>query len=224
MVRHLILVYALLGLNAFAQTSTSDLIRADEQKRLQTCLELQETDPEDAYEFALAWQGEGRTYQSQYCAATGLIALGKHEEGAIRLEELAISQTLPISLKERGVYMAQAGNAWLLANLPDQAIVALTEAIKLEKFDANLYLDRARAYLAQKHWKKGEEDLAEAIKIQPGDLQAYILRGRARLAQDKLDDAWADVEQGMAIDITNVDLLVLRGDVREAKRLAAAED
>ena len=78
--------------------------------------------------------------------------------------------------------------------------------------------------MAQKHWKKGEEDLAEAIKIQPGDLQAYILRGRARLAQDKLDDAWADVEQGMAIDITNVDLLVLRGDVREAKRLAAAED
>ncbi len=223
MVRLLVLVYGLLALSAHAQTTTSELIRADEEKRLEACLKKQETDPENAYEDALAWQYEGATTNARYCVATSLIALNKYEEGAARLEELAVSQTLPISLEDRAIYMAQAGNAWLTAGLPEQAIVSLSEAMRFRKFDASLFQDRARAYMAQQKWEDGEADLDEAIKIQPGDVQSYILRGRARLIQDDVDGAWSDVEQGMAIDMTNVDLLVLRGDVREAKRLTIKE-
>ncbi len=223
MVRLLVLVYGLLALSAHAQTMTSELIRVDEEKRLEACLKKQETDPENAYEDALAWQYEGATANARYCVATSLIALNKYEEGAARLEELAVSQTLPISLEDRAIYMAQAGNAWLTAGLPEQAIVSLSEAMRFRQFDASLFQDRARAYMAQQKWEEGEADLDEAIKIQPGDVQSYILRGRARLIQDDVDGAWSDVEQGMAIDMTNVDLLVLRGDVREAKRLTVKE-
>lgn len=223
MVRILLLVYALLAASASAQTATSELIRADEKKRLQACIEKLDADPENAFEDAITWQSEGGTANARYCVARALIALEKFEEGAMRLEELAVSRTLAITVEDRALYMAQAGNAWLLASLPEEAIIALSESIRFNAFNAELYQDRARAYLMQQKWVDGEADLDKALEIQPGDLQSYILRGRARLAQNRLDDAWSDVEQGMSIDITNVDLLVLRGDVREAKRMAAAE-
>lgn len=223
MVRFLLIVYALFAATASAQTATSDLIRADEQKRLEACLKRQDEDPEEAYEDALAWQQEGATANARYCVARALITLEEYEEGAIRLEELAVSRTLAIAVEDRALFMAQAGNAWLLAGLPEEAIVALSEALRFNQFSAELYQDRARAFLMQQKWVEGEADLDQALSIQPGDLQSYILRGRTRLAQERLDEAWADVEQGMAIDISNVELLVLRGDVREAQRVAGGE-
>lgn len=212
------LVYGITAFFSNAQT-TADLIKAEEQQRLSACLQMQEEAPEEAYEDGLAWLMEGNRPAARYCTATSLITLGKFVDGATRLEELA---TAPDggSVEDRAIYLAQAGNAWLLAGLPEEAIIALTDAMKFNANDPGLFIDRARAKLAIEKWADGEADLDQAIAIQPGDIDAYILRGEARLRQDRYDEAMDDVLQARALDETNIEALLLRGRIREEKRLA----
>ncbi len=212
------LVYAVATLSPSAQTTTADLIMADEQSRLNACLTKQEDDPEDAYEDGLAWLNEGNRPAARYCTATSLIALGQYVEGADRLEALAAAPDGGAGA-DRAIYLTQAGNAWMLAQLPQEAVITLTDAMKFDDEDAALYQDRARAYLMLDSWSEAESDLDQAIARQPGDIQSYILRGEARLRQDKLDAAMEDVLQARSIDETDIDALLLRGRVREAIRL-----
>ena len=69
-------------------SAITDTIRA-EQQRLNACIEKTESDPDEAYEDALAWLNEGARPNAQYCAALSLSALGHHAEAAIRLEALS---------------------------------------------------------------------------------------------------------------------------------------
>lgn len=218
MVLSSVIVYGLAALAANAQT-TADLIKAEEQERLGACLQRQQTEPMEAYEDGLQWLSEGNRPAARYCAATALIELGKYAEGASQLENLALAPDGG-SAEDRAIYMTQAGNAWLIGELPEAAIVSFTDALKLNAFDPALYQDRARAYFALEKWEEGEADLDQSITMQPGDIQSYLLRGRARLNQGKLDAAMEDVVQARGIDETNIPALLLRGDVREAIRLS----
>lgn len=209
------IVYGLTALIGTAQT-TSDLIKAEEQRRLNDCLERQLDDPEGAYEDGLAWLMEGNRPMARYCTATSLIELGKYVEGADRLEALAIAPDGG-SVVDRSIYLAQAGNAWLLAGLPEEAIITFTDAMKFDANDPDLYKDRARAYLTQQKWKEGEADLDQAITLLSTDIEAYLLRGEARFQQNQFDTAMEDVDQARALDETNIDALLLRGRIREAK-------
>ena len=200
------------------QTASADIARA-EQVRLEACLEKSESAPEEAYEDSLAWLSSGNRPKARYCNAVSLLALDRLEEGAARLEALATAPDA-ISAEDRTTYLVQAGNAWLSANYPDAAIVALTDALKLERDDAEIYKDRAAAYLATERWIEGVDDLNIALEKAPADAEALSLRARAHLASDNLRAAKADMEAALNYDPENIDLLVLRGDVREAIRLS----
>ena len=200
------------------QTASADIARA-EQVRLEACLEKSESAPEEAYEDSLAWLSSGNRPKARYCNAVSLLALDRLEEGAARLEALATAPDA-ISAEDRTNYLVQAGNAWLSANYPDAAIVALTDALKLERDDAEIYKDRAAAYLATERWIEGVDDLNIALEKAPADAEALSLRARAHLASDNLRAAKADMEAALNYDPENIDLLVLRGDVREAIRLS----
>ncbi len=206
------------GLLPFSQSASADIARA-EMERLQTCIEKVETAPEEAFEDSLAWLGNGNRPKARYCNAVALLALDRLEEGAARLEALATAPD-PIELDDRVLYLAQAGNAWLAGNYPDAAIVALSEAIKLEDDDPNILKDRAAAYLAVERWLEGVDDLNAALELAPDDAEALSLRARAHLATENLPAAKADMEEALTIEPENIDILVLRGDVREAIRLA----
>ena len=206
------------GLLPIAQTASEDIARA-EMQRSQTCVEKTETAPEEAFEDSLAWLGNGNRPKARYCNAISLLALGRLEEGAARLEALATAPD-PIDLEDRILYLAQAGNAWLSGNYPEAAIVALSEALKLEQDDANIFKDRAAAYLAVERWIEGVDDLNAALELKPDDAEALSLRARAHLATENLPAARADMEEALALDPENIDILVLRGDIREAIRLS----
>ena len=212
------LIFGLTALSANAGTIAED-IKADEQRRLNACLERQIDEPEEAYEDGLAWLSEGNRPGARYCTATSLIELGQYVEGADRLEALANAPDGG-TLEDRAIYLAQAGNAWLIAGLPEEAINTLTDAIRLNNNSADLYLDRARAYLAQEKWKEGEADLDMVLTMQPHYTEALVLRGEAKLRQNRLDDAMADVVQARAVEEANIDALLLRGRIREAQRIA----
>ena len=201
-----------------SQSAISDIARA-EQARLNTCIELTDTDPNAAYEDSLVWLTAGNRPKARYCNAISLLALENFEEGAARLEALATAPD-PISVEDRALYMAQAGNAWLTANYPEAAIIALSEALRLQRNDPAIFKDRAAAYLALERWDEGITDLNAALEMVPVDAEALTLRARAHLAQDALNLAKADMESALAQDPVNIDILVLRGDIREAIRLS----
>lgn len=207
-----------LGVMPMAQSATADIARA-EQARLNTCIELTETDAEAAFEESLRWLGEGARPRARYCNALAIMALGNYSEGAARLEELANAPDAG-SMEDRAIYLAQSGNAWLTAGYPDAAITTLTNAIKLQPEDAGVLADRGAAYLAQGQWEKALGDLNVSLGIQPAQVDVLQMRSRAYLNLERLNDAEADMERALKLDERNIDTLVLRGDIREAKRVA----
>lgn len=214
----MLLAVLLSGLLPISQSASEDIARA-EMDRLQACIEKTETAPEEAFEDSLAWLSNGNRPKARYCNALSLLALDRLDEGAARLEALATAPDA-IELQDRIIYLAQAGNAWLAGNYPDAAIVALSEALKLEQDDPDIYKDRAAAYLAIERWIEGVDDLNAALQLNPSDAEALSLRARAHLATENLPAARADMEEALALDPENIDILVLRGDIREAIRLS----
>jgi len=199
---------------AFAQT---------EQEKLELCLDQIDKDAEVAYQDGLTWLSKGARPAARQCTALALIALGQEAEGAHRLEELANAPDAG-GIDERGVYLAQSGNAWLLAKMPDEAIVTLTNAMKLRPSDGELFKDRSRAHVMLKHWQEAARDLDNAIQLSAADAEAYRLRGYALMKQNRLAEAWNDVEAAQRLAPRDVNVLLLRGDVREAMRLQGIED
>lgn len=194
-----------------------------EPQRLQRCIERIDVDAQGAYQDGLSWLARGNLPAARQCTALALIALGQEAEGAARLEELANAPDGG-SLEQRGVYLVQAGNAWLLAGLPDAAIVTLTNAIKLRPADGELFKDRARAYVKLGKWPEAGKDLDAALRLLAVDAETYRLRGLTLLKMNRLTDAWDDVQLAMKLAPKDINVIVLRGDVREAMRLAGMDD
>ncbi|MEM8616527.1 MAG: hypothetical protein AAGF20_06290 [Pseudomonadota bacterium] len=203
------------------QTALADIAR-DEQKRLNACITKVEAAPLEAYEDSLAWLSSGNRPPARYCNALALLALEHYEEGAARLEALATAPDA-MTLEDRTLYMAQAGNAWLTAEYPDAAVRALSEAIKLRQGDIDLLKDRASAYLLLERYIEAIDDLNAALALIPVDSEALTMRARAHLATDNLRAADLDMREALAQDPRNIDILVLRGEVREAIRISRAE-
>jgi len=194
-----------------------------EKARLEQCIEKIDRDAEGAYQDGLSWQAIGNPPAARQCTALALIALGEEAEGAARLEELANAPEAG-SADMRAVYLAQSGNAWLMAGMPAEAVVTLTNALKLQPGDGELFKDRARAHVTLTQWTEAGDDLDRAIIQSAGDAEAFRMRGHVRLKQERLSEAWQDVEQAMKLAPRDVNVVVLRGEVREAMRMEGMED
>ena len=196
---------------------------AAEAARLNACIVKTGTDPEDAYEDGIKWLYEGKSAPAQQCTAMALIALGQAGEGAARLETLANSKEGG-SLAQREIYLAQAGNAWLLAGAPDAAVITLANAIKLKPDDADLHKDRARAFLMMEKWTDAQGELDQAVKLSPGDGETLRLRAQAKLGAGQLDAAASDIKQARKMLPHDVPTAVMRGRIVEARRLKGLPD
>ncbi len=201
-----------------AQTASADIAR-EEQTRHANCLTRIESEPLEAYEDGLAWLSAGGRPLARHCTAMALLAIGRIEEAAARLEALASAPDAG-SIPTRVRYLGQSGNAWLVAGFPDAAITTLTNAIKLMPDEASLLMDRGAAYLAKEDWALGIADLDLALDLMPGNAVALHMRAEANLQDEQLSAAFDDVKAAMLADPANIDTLVLRGRVREAIRLA----
>jgi tetratricopeptide (TPR) repeat protein len=193
-----------------------------EAARLEACVAKIESDPENAYEDALAWSYEGNRPGARQCTALALIALGNYETGAERLETLATSSDAG-TLEQRAIYLSQAGQAWIMSGAPDVAVVSFTDALTLAPGTVDLLLDRASAYIMLEEWDKAHSDLDLALANAPGLPAAHQLRAEVYLNKKSYDLAMRDVEAAMSGDPKNIDTLLVRGRVREAIRLAEAD-
>ena len=184
----------------------------DPRMEYRTCLTLARAKPEEGWEEAIAWHSLGGGEPARHCAAVALIGLGKYEEAAKRLEGLA-----GISRREapvRAEMLAQAGQAWLLAGKPEQALAAQDTALKLVPGHPELMLDKAVTLASVNHYADVVELLSVLLKVQPNRIEAMVLRAVGYRYLDKLELAKDDLARALVLDPAFPDALLERGMIR----------
>lgn len=190
--------------------------------RFDACLAAIETDAEAAYESAMAWANEGNELPAFHCAAMALIEMGRIEQGARRLESLAMAAE-GYDAGTQAALLSQAGHSWMLAGDPARARSAFTRVIAALGSGSpglpDALIDRSLAYSMEDNPRLAEEDLSRSLDLRPNDPTALRLRAMARMEQNALDLALADAEASMRLDPTSVDSALVLGHVREARRV-----
>jgi tetratricopeptide (TPR) repeat protein len=176
------------------------------------CVAAIAVSPEQALSQAENLKARGGGAAADHCAALALIALKRPAEAAARLEMLA---ALPVAPAQRAAFLAQAGNAWLMAGQSSNADSALSSALALVPDDVEVLIDRAGARAMRKDWAGAEADLthANALKTNPAIL---VLRASARAAQGRKAEARADIDAALALNPVFGDALVERGVMKFA--------
>ncbi len=203
----------LLALGSAHAASFIDDKSLNDEQRYSRCLDLAKSDPDNAYELALAWHDAGGGPGAVHCSAVALIQLKHYDAAATKLDLLARDRGT-VDADMRAQLLDQAGNAWLLAGQPENALASFSAAINLGAPDADLLSDRARAYAMVKNWSGAESDLTKALAKDQYRADLLVLRGSARHAMGHKADALADFNQALDIDPHYADALVERGAMK----------
>jgi tetratricopeptide (TPR) repeat protein len=169
--------------------------------------------PEQALSQAENLKARGGGAAADHCAALALIALKRPAEAAARLEMLA---ALPVAPAQRAAFLAQAGNAWLMAGQSSNADSALSSALALAPNDVEVLIDRAGARAMRKDWAGAEADLTHANALNKTNPAILVLRASARAAQGHRVEARADIDAALALNPVFGDALVERGAMKFA--------
>lgn len=184
--------------------------------RYQACLDRAAKQAEAAYEDAMSWRAEGGGPPSEHCAAVALTGMKKYADAGERLDKLGENPALG-DASMRAEVLAQAGNAWLLAGRPAQAVQSLNAALSFVPGNADTLIDRARASALLGRWPAAEQDLSAALLTNPSLVEALVLRASTRRAQGNWPGAEGDATKAILLDSNSLEALVELGLIRAGK-------
>jgi tetratricopeptide (TPR) repeat protein len=208
------LAYALAAAPLPAAAAAPRSAEAD-SKTYERCLALARSDPAAAFELASTWRNEGGS-PARHCQALALIGLKQPLEAAIRLEKLAQEMVKAPGPLRAGV-LGQAGQAWLLGNLPEKAVAALNAALKFDPGNADLLIDRSSALASLGKYWEAVDDLNEVIERDRSRTDAFLYRASAYRYVDSLDLAMEDAQHALALDPKRPEGYLERGNIRRLK-------
>lgn len=191
--------------------------------RLQACMAMAETKPEEALEDGFVWRGQGGGTFAEQCIAIAHIESGDIGGGAERLTALASAPDAG-DVDQRVLIMARAANAWLMIEEFRPAQMVLDAALKLKPGEPDLLIDRARAKAGQGLWAEAQIDLTACLSTRPLDVLALRLRAETLLQQKSYEAAELDIAQALRLAPKDVDNWLVRGRIQEARRLGRAPD
>ena len=180
------------------------------------CLQMAHGDPQKAYADAESWRDVGGGFPAQHCAAVALVGLKKYSEAATRLQALA-NAMMTAGPEMRGDALEQAGQAWLLAGKPSEAIVAFDGALGFRPKDPELLIDRAEANAEGGKYFEAIDDLNAVLEQAPNRVDALVYRASAYRSLGSLDLAADDVARALRLDPNSVTGLLERGNLRSLK-------
>ncbi len=99
----------------------------DQRKQYDSCVTLARIKPAEALESAADWAKSGAGDAAGHCMAVALVALGRYQAAARRLDRLA-RRVAPERRDLRRDLLVQSGQAWLLAGDTGRARGAQTAA------------------------------------------------------------------------------------------------
>ena len=177
------------------------------------CLTRATSNASEALRDAMQWQQSGGGPASEHCIAVALVTLHRYDEAAAKLDALAHGGFAADPAMRMQLF-DQAGNAWILANRPDNAIGSFTAALAIDPTDPDILTDRARANAMKKLWARADSDLSAALLVNPERADLLVLRGSARHAMGRKADARADFELALRLHPGLADALVERGTMK----------
>lgn len=211
---------------AAAQTPPPE---ANADSRFRSCTALVRTAPDRAIEFASGWQVQGGGIDARQCLGLAYVALERWQEAAAMYEQAARDAQLAQDSRIADLWV-QAGNAWLAAGEPAQAIAALDAALATDNLTPELrgeaHLDRARALVQRDDVAGARRDLDRALELVAADPMAWYLSAALARRENNLTRARADIARALQLAPDNPDVTLLAGtlaglagDMAEAERL-----
>jgi tetratricopeptide (TPR) repeat protein len=190
----------------------------------QACMDLAETNPDEALEQAETWVDLGGSDPARHCAAVALMRLGHYEAAGQELETLAASLEPAFAFLQIPV-LIQAAQAWLAAGKVDRAYAVQTTALARQPNDIELLVDRARTAAEVGNYAAALDDLNRALSHAPNRADILVLRASAHRFLDQPEAALADIEAALSLDPDNAEGLLERGNLRrQAGNDAGARD
>ena len=201
---------AALAWGAAAAPAGGQTLDAEQSAAYADCMGLARLQPEQAFETALTWQSAGGGAAAQHCAAVALLGLGRYEDAARRLEQLAQGMTAdPQGL--RADILAQSGQAWLIAGDIERAHAVQTAALDIDPENVELLIDRSITFATTGSYWDAVDDLNRAIDLAPERADVLVLRSSAYRRLDALELAGDDVTRALMLDPENPEGLLERG-------------
>ncbi len=176
------------------------------EMRYVACVALAESAPEEALRRAKAWRGRGGGTPARHCLALALVSLDRPQEAGRELENVAEAmrrqagaqpdenQTMALAN-----VLAQAGNAWLLADQAKRARRALNQALALAPEDPDMLVDRAVAAAALEDFGTALADLDLALANEPDHVEAHAYRASALRRLERPQEALASAQRALDI-------------------------
>ena len=185
----------------------------DDSAQYDKCLAAARKTPAAALKTAEDWRRAGGGFPADHCAAVALFGLARYPEAAQRFEALAGAMMTQGSDMRAGA-LQQAGQAWLLANVPDKAKTDFDGALSFTPKDPDILIDRARADAEARDWKGAVADLDRALALAPGRADALVYRASAWRQIGDLDRAGSDIAAALATAPDDAAGLLERGNIR----------
>ncbi|WP_439817589.1 tetratricopeptide repeat protein [Zavarzinia sp. CC-PAN008] len=180
---------------------------ATSSEQYDACIAATQDNPAAALATAQALVSRGGGQPAEHCLALAEVATGNPREGAARLERLA-EQT---GSEMKPAMWAQAGNAWMIAGLYNDAERAFTQSLKLRPNDVDTIVDRAGALAAANDWVLASAALTKAIVLAPGRADLLRLRATAYRRADQPEAAALDIDRALQLAPQDPDALLERG-------------
>ena len=185
---------------------------AQEAEQYRHCLSMARLKPDDGLEEALAWASMGGGEPARHCMALARIGQKQFDDGAKRLETLALESHQDKAM--RAAMLAQAAQAWTMAGNWDKADADQRSALGLAPDQPDILVDHAITLGQVHHYKEAADELTRVLTLYPNRIDALVLRASARRFLDDRKAAAADVDRALLLDPTDPDGLLERGILR----------
>ncbi len=208
---------------ANAQESAADSAKAAEVKAAEEyadCMYLARSDPDAAIESARTWQDQGGGDPARHCEAVALLNAGDYAAAGRKLEDLARTMEQGTDVALRADALAQAGQAWLLADDLPRAEATIDQALELRPEDVELWIDRALIRFQMGRYWPAIDDLNRASELAPERPEIYAFRASAYRYAEAPRMAREDANRALDLDPDDPEALLERGILR---RLAGDE-
>lgn len=214
------------------QTSAGPPAQTD---RYAHCMDLATTSPAAGVEEGSRWRLSGGGVLARQCLGVAYANAGNLDAAAAEFEAAARAAELAKDSRS-AAYWAQAGNAWLAAKSTEKARAALDAALAGGTLTGlelgEVYLDHARAQVANGELEGARGDIDQALATASADPLAWLLSATLARRMDDLPRAKTDIAEALrrsgddaSVQLEAGNIAALGGDeagAKEAWRRAVA--
>ena len=184
----------------------------DHEAEYEACMQLARQEPAAAEESARAWLDLGGGEPAKHCIAVALIGQQRYGDAAQMLEDLAANMNDPIP-RLQSEMMAQAGQAWMLADNTERALDAQSKGLSYAPDNIELLIDRSITHATRDEFWEAVDDLDKAYQMNPERTDVLVLRASAYRRLEAVELALDDLNRALSIDPGYPEGLLERGIV-----------